>query len=210
MESYLDSTQVADHLGITVDALAARIQAGEFPRPDVIVGELHEGWARGTLDRWQAPTRHEICCKSGDVARIITGIRVAAEDIRGYGSRPGSPGISVVVPRELYALTSLIESELRRLVTIDHWMATSFGEEISEADVGRIDFDLPPAASLAIHPNLNLALGESNLRRAANELEALAGQLRSALISGPSRGFSDTLLAQADIVRAYAKSSAAT
>jgi hypothetical protein len=203
MQSFLSHDQVADYLDVPAETLTGRIQAGDFPQPDATVG-VHPGWARATVNPWRTPAGPNLFCDSAKVAQIITRIRIAAEDIRAHGCVPGSPGISNFVPRDLYSLASLIESELRRLITTDHWAAKLFGDEISEADVDRIDFDLPPAPSLAVHPNLNLALGAPNLRRAAHELEALAGELRAALISGPARDLPDRLRAQADIVRSYA------
>ncbi|WP_293003771.1 hypothetical protein [Mycobacterium sp.] len=203
MDSFLSLDQVASHLDVSAETLTGRIQAGDFPPPDVTI-DLCPGWARATVDRWHTPDGCQLSCDSTKVSDIITRIRRTAEDIRAHGSIPGSPGISNVVPRELYSLTSLIESELRRLVTTDHWAAKLFGDELSEADVERIDFDLPPAPSLAAHPNLNLALGAPNLRRAAQELKTLADELHTALVSGPARNFPDALPIQADIVLTYA------
>lgn len=203
MDSFLSLDQVASYLDVSAETLTGRIQAGDFPPPDATI-DVYPGWSRTTVDRWCTPVGHQLFCDATKVARIITRIHAAAEDIRAHGSIPGSPGISNVVPRELYSLASLIESELRRLVTTDHWAAKLFGDEIGEADVERIDFDLPPVPGLAVHPNLNLALGVPNLRRAAQELQALAGELAAALITGPARNFSDVLRTQADIVLTYA------
>lgn len=205
MTHFLSTGQAADYLDISVDTLNSRIRAGDFPPPDAIIGDRYQGWTRTTIDRWYAKDSQTLYCSPTQVTEVINRIRHIAEDIRGHGHLKGSPGIAAQVPRELYALTGLIESELRRIVTWDHACAKLFDEsEAAEADITRIDFDLTPAPSLAVHPNLNLALGEPTLRRAASEIEALAHELRKNLISRPARTFDDTLIEQAAIVRRYA------
>ncbi|OHU47133.1 hypothetical protein BKG82_26100 [Mycobacteroides chelonae] len=57
MKRYLTTTEVADDLDITVDALQAQIRSGQFVQPDAITGRI-QGWLASTIQAWKSYDGH--------------------------------------------------------------------------------------------------------------------------------------------------------
>jgi predicted DNA-binding transcriptional regulator AlpA len=67
MQPYMSAGQISEYLEISINTVNSRIRAGDFPLPDVIIGDRYQGWARETIDEWHS-------CESGGgtLARYAT------------------------------------------------------------------------------------------------------------------------------------------
>lgn len=56
--TYLSSSEIATHLGLSANTIRSYLQKGLLPEPDVIIGASTsrptQGWEQTTIDQWQA------------------------------------------------------------------------------------------------------------------------------------------------------------
>ena len=84
MQEYQSSTQVADELGISRDALNSEIRAGRFIAPDAVVGGRFQGWSRETVEQIRRDR------EGGNVIRCdVAGVRYLIAEVRGRPKRSG-------------------------------------------------------------------------------------------------------------------------
>jgi predicted DNA-binding transcriptional regulator AlpA len=57
MQRSLSAGQISEYLEISIDTVSSRIRAGNFPLPDVIIGNHYQGWAPETIDEWHSCER---------------------------------------------------------------------------------------------------------------------------------------------------------
>lgn len=53
MIEYMSKAEVADHLGLSIDAIKSYVGKGYMPEPDARIGRI-SGWTTETIDRWYA------------------------------------------------------------------------------------------------------------------------------------------------------------
>ena len=58
MQRYPSTGQISEYLEISINTVSSRIRAGNFPRPDVIIGNRSQAWTPETIDEWHS-------CESG-------------------------------------------------------------------------------------------------------------------------------------------------
>lgn len=83
MQHFLADTDIAEHLGITIHTLNARIADGTFPEPDATIGNDHKGcWHQTTIDAYEASQRPDIYIDLNLLATIINDLRRSTEHLR--------------------------------------------------------------------------------------------------------------------------------
>lgn len=141
MKRYLSTSEVADELGINLNTLNSRIQAGEFVDPDAKTGPRTQGWLPSTIQREKASEEYDgvLVVDATACAEILNQLRIAAEQIRTYGSRhDGDLGISATVPGELYAVAADLESVIRGLMSTELYNGARFITDDDDPDQVRL------------------------------------------------------------------------
>lgn len=141
MKRYLSTSEVADELGINLNTLNSRIQAGEFVDPDAKTGPRTQGWLPSTIQREKASQEYDgvLVVDATACAEILNQLRIAAEQVRTYGSRhDGDLGISATVPGELYAVAADLESVIRGLMSTELYNGAKFITDDDDPDQVRL------------------------------------------------------------------------
>ncbi|WP_191988229.1 helix-turn-helix transcriptional regulator [Mycobacteroides salmoniphilum] len=213
VEYYLSTPEVAEELDINLSTLNSRISAGDFQSPDAVLGGRAKGWSRSTIDALKKGTfTYQV--DTDAILGIIVQIRSCAEWIRAYGrgSENQDPGISGVIPDELYAFLGRLESAVR-------------GAMLAEIRVGNLyvgapaqenDFQVDANASLdryfdadrvyiggAIDPETSNEERAQMLRQTGHRLDDESRALRKALKGHGANTFHDTLADLTARVHAY-------
>lgn len=85
MEHFLSTGQAAEYLEITVDTLNSRIRAGNFPKPDALIGNRYQGWRQTTIERVRQLQRNQVRHLDIDTTQLVKSIntiRQVAEQTR--------------------------------------------------------------------------------------------------------------------------------
>lgn len=194
VKNYLSTGQVADHLGISRDALNAKIRAGDFAEPDVMIGDRFQGWSAETVEliRQQAEG-NRILCAPDAASELVTTIRQAAEYVRAYGDSSTDPvsGIRQHVPAALHMIAARLENEVRRIVAWDHTAARSI---IKLCDHDPAIYEVTPlpctfgVVPIIIPPaDTDDQTRSGQLRLAADLLGSVIMQMPEAMQSQPTR-----------------------
>ncbi len=210
MQEYLSSTQVADELGISRDALNSEIRAGRFFAPDAVVGGRFQGWSRETVEQIRRDREggNVIRCDVAGVRYLIAEVREAAEMVRAYGFSPENPvsDVYVQIPRNLLILVARMESEMRRLIVLDH----TYARIITGSDDPRhheetpIEFEVDPVNSLVFPLGTDPQMRSYRLRDAAQQLGAVVTRMPDVLKSAEARAVMRALGAERDKMTDYA------
>lgn len=118
----MSTAQAAEYLGITRDALHARIRVGEFEPPDVLIGDRFQGWSPETVEKFrQKQAGIGYFYDTQGLVTVITQIRTTAERIRTYGNHLGvaADGFTWTVPENLHVVAARLESSLRGRLALD-------------------------------------------------------------------------------------------
>lgn len=210
MRDYLSSTQVADELGISRDALNSEIRAGGFVSPDVVVGGRFQGWSRETVEqvRQDREGGNVIRCDIAGVRYLITEVREAAETVRAYGFSPDKAvsDVYVQIPRTLLILVARMESEMRRLIVWDHTCARSIAgsDDPRHHEETPVEFAMDPVHSLVSPLGTDPQMRSYRLRNAAAQLGAVVTRMPDALKSAEARAVMRALGAERDKITDYA------
>lgn len=214
MKRYLSTAQVADYLGVTRDALNARIRTGDFVEPDVLIGDRFQGWSTDTVEvaRQKEKNGGTLRCDRVQAPLVITTIRQVAELVRAYGATPysadGRPRIDASVPATLHVLAARLENELRamtgwdydaersvELLRVDGVLNKLNPEFLTETTV-LIEFG---QVHCLIRPvNTDAAAAADRLTLAAHKLDDLIGALPAVLVSPGTRLVMQALGAERD------------
>lgn len=206
----MSSTQVADELGISRDALNSEIRAGGFVAPDVVVGGRFQGWSFETVEqiRQHREGGNVIRCDIAGVRYLITEVREAAETVRAYGFSPGNPvsEVYVQIPRTLLILVARMESEMRRLIVLDHTAARTFtgSDDPRDHEETPIEFEVDPVNSLVFPLGTDPQICSYRLRSAAQQLGAVVTRMPDVLKSAEARAVMRALGAERDKITDYA------
>lgn len=82
---FLSTGQAAEYLEITVDTLNSRIRAGNFPKPDALIGNRYQGWRQTTIERVRQLQRNQVRHLDIDTTQLVKSIntiRQVAEQTR--------------------------------------------------------------------------------------------------------------------------------
>ncbi|SKO14952.1 helix-turn-helix transcriptional regulator [Mycobacteroides abscessus] len=137
MKRYLSTSEVAAELGINLNTLNSRIQAGEFVDPDAKTGPRTQGWLPSTIQREKHSQEYDgvLVVNATACAEVLNQLRIAAEQVRTYGSRhDGDLGISATVPAELYAVAADLESVIRTLMSTELYNGAKFITDDDDPD----------------------------------------------------------------------------
>lgn len=211
MKTYLSSAQVADQLGVSRDALNAKIRSGEFVDPDVIIGDRFQGWSAETVERVrrEAVDNHILCVPDG-AAELVTSIRQVAEYLRGYGNSATDPakGIHRLVPAALHAIAARMENEVRMLIVSDHTLGRRVGAIIDSEpelhDETEVPLPFGTVPSIISPVSTDNATRAAMLRECANRLSAVMIQMAGVLNTAVARQAKGALGAEYDKILAYA------
>lgn len=219
MKRYLSSAQAADYLGMTRDALNARIRAGDFVEPDVLIGDRFQGWSSDTIElaRQKEKNGTALRCDRSKAPLVITTIRQVAELVRAYGDTPpsdtGRSRINASVPATLHLLAARLENELRamtnwdrdaersvELLRVDGALQKLNPEFLTETPVP-IDFG---QVHCVIRPvNTDAATAAERLTAAAHKLDDIIGELPAVLVSPGTRLVMQALGVERDKINAH-------
>ncbi len=199
MQHFLSSSQVAERLGLTRDALNAKIRTDAFVEPDVVVGGRYQGWAEETVDEFiESDGGNRVGIDAPKIFAVITSIRHTAEQVRTFGRRPRSEGRDyayVSIPSDLHMIAGRLEGEARGWLAEFNYHNTYFDESTCDAtDITEVPVELDPVLTLVGPPCLPRDIRERELRRAADRLVSAAGEIRLALITKSSRPYQEQLL----------------
>lgn len=195
MKRFLSSSQVADELGMTRDALNAKIRADAFIAPDVVIGDRFQGWdpsaVAGLIIEHNPPDAEQLAAIHSELRRI-------AEHVRTY-SGYASAGRSTFerVPRALYELAGTAETMLREVLVRRH------AGDTQSAEPQRITVPLhyPPSLVLRSPPTERTCATE--LQRACAWIDELITRTTDGLPLGLSRRMCHKLARQRDAILVY-------
>lgn len=205
MKHYMSTAQVADELGITRDALKAKIRANTFVAPDVVIGDRFQGWAPATIAEYAAEPNNFYCDPDG-LAVLITDVRRIAERIRTFGGQaPWQPGIGTTMPMRLHQLAGTVESVLRSMVVADERVGEYFESEKRSVPARPIDFvHLGCVESVVPTYPLEDDVRARELRQACQDLDGLISRLPEILTSRTTRPIGKKLAAIREEIASYA------
>lgn len=207
MQHYLSSTQVAERLGLSRDALNARIRANDFVEPDVMVGR-YQGWSEETIQQVEAEGGNGVRIDSEKLFGVVTSLRRAAERVRAFGHVPEAAGdVHISIPSDLHVLAGRLEAETRSWLAVRDYIGKSFsqvGGDIA-AGVTRIDVEFEPVPTIVDSPGLPADVRALELHAAADDLLSAAGEIRLALVVKSSRHYQEALLKKAAQIHDFAE-----
>lgn len=206
MKHYLSSTQVAEHLGMTRDALNGMIRADAFISPDVTIGGRFQGWSIEAIEKWAESSDRQIQIDTDKLFGIVTSIRRAAERIRAFSRSPeGVDHTSVIVPSDLHVLAARLEAETRSWLEVFDYSNRRF-IPVTDAtkNVHEISVELASVPTLVCSPGVPPDIRRLELHFAADELAKAAGEIHLALTVKSSRNYQDSLMKKATQIHEFA------
>ena len=211
MKNSLSSAQVADYLGMTRDALNAKIRAGEFAEPDVIIGDRFQGWSADTVERIRQHNEGgKILCAPDAAAELVTTIRQIAEYVRSYGDSATDPvaGIHRTVPLTLQLIATRLENEVRTLVVWDNTTARKVlatdDSDLTIYEVTQIPLAFGSAPSIICPARTDNITRSAQLRIAADIATSVMAQMPDAMETPVTRQMMAALGAERDKIVSYA------
>jgi hypothetical protein len=211
MKNYLSSAQVADYLGITRDALNARIRAGEFTEPDVTVGDRFQGWSAETVEQFRRQAEGDgIGGDTDATAELVTTIRQVAEYVRSYGDSATDPAIGIhrTVPLALHLIAARLENEIRTIAVWDKTTARRHhpdpGSDPTIYEVTQLPLPFGSVASMIYPANTDNITRAAQLRLVADITGSVMAQMRDALWTPVARHMMAALGAERDKILSYA------
>lgn len=216
MDRYLSTSQVAQRLGWTVNALNARIRAADnsedsefppFPPPDVVIGDRYQGWKDSTIDAYEREMDRSVRVRPSEAAPIINALRACAEVIRTYGSPPlsSAEGIGKDIADVLHQYAAVLESMVRGVALTDfnfYKVVEAPAEPVAE----HLTLDVLPVATPLIYPAPSADECAAQLRSAAANITNQVAALASAVDSYAGRTLGKKLVGVVADVERYAES----
>ncbi|OBF77063.1 hypothetical protein A5751_23060 [Mycolicibacterium fortuitum] len=207
MKHFLSSTQVAERLGMTRDALNTKIRADAFIPPDVVVGDRYQGWSVESIEKWaESGGGDRIRVDSDKLFDVVTSIRRAAERVRAFGRSPeGGNGTAIAVPSDLHMLAGRLEAEARSWLEVRDYSGKRFRQLVDVATgVTEIRVEFEQVPTLVGSPALPPDVRRLELHAAADEMALAAEEIRRALVAKSSRHYQESLLKKAAQIHEFA------
>ncbi|WP_142304887.1 helix-turn-helix transcriptional regulator [Mycobacterium avium] len=210
MEHFLSTGQAAEYLEITIDTLNSRIRAGNFPKPDALVGNRYQGWRQTTIERVKQLDRNQVRHFHIDTAQLVKSIntiRQVAEQTRAamLSTKHVAAAGRIDPVAELLVTAARLENLLRAILAGERlgedrvWQRKSrpTPNHVSHLQIEPLDI---------VDPFTDVETAITALAECAGLLEEVARDLAVAVAGNPGERASSAVLATAANIRAYCNS----
>lgn len=186
----MSSAQVAEYLGITRDALHARIRARDFIAPDALIGERFQGWRATSVEKYrQQQEGIGFHCDTQGLIAVIEEIRTIAERIRTYGRQldAAADEAFLAVPTNLYVVSARLESSLRDWLVVEaDNVAILQGINLDGRSARAADNHAATRIQLSIEPVESYSAVNTTQQERATELLAASNELSAVIARLPT------------------------
>ncbi|AOS94823.1 hypothetical protein AN480_27435 (plasmid) [Mycobacterium intracellulare subsp. chimaera] len=210
MEHFLSTGQAAEYLEITVDTLNSRIRAGNFPKPDALIGNRYQGWRQTTIERVRQLQRNQVRHLDIDTTQLVKSIntiRQVAEQTRAaaiLATKHLATTGGIDPAAELLLTAARLENLLRATLCENRLGAALSGCKLGQSPKHVSQLQIEPLD--IVDPFTDVEAASATLAECAGILEQVSRDLAVAVAGNPGERASSAVLATAANIRAYCNS----